>query len=256
MDAFSWVDKVDNVDLCKSEDVNSLARGINAVISELNNYYTKAEIDSKVSSVYKYKGTVPSAMLLPDTKEVGDVYNTIFAGYVPIHMENNYTLTGISYEGNLTTNTEITLTFTNNVLTTLGGIPVYGADIAFWFNSDYFFIGKVISCSNNSYVVKIANLDIEDTIYSNNPCIEAIMDYSYGFSSGSITSVTLQSIYYWNDIGSGIRFEYIPKGGNVAYTGSEWDSLGSTIDTSNFATKNEMNNAIASAITTTLNTEV
>ena len=82
------------------------------------------------------------------------------------------------------------------------------------------------------------------------------MNYSYGFSSGSITSVTLQSVRYWQNVGGGIRFEYIPKGGNVAYTGSEWDSLGSTIDTSNFATKNEMNNAIASAITTTLNTEV
>lgn len=218
--------------------------------------YNKTEIDSKVSSVYKYKGTVPSAMLLPNNNDVGDVYNTIFAGYAPIHRENNYTLTGISYDGNLTTDTEITLTFNNNVTTNFAGIPIDGADIAFWFDSNYFFIGKIISYSNNSYVVKMANLDVIDTIYSNNPCIEAIMNYSYGFSSGSITSITLQSIHYWNDVGSAIRFEYIPKGGNVAYTGSEWDSLGSTIDTSNFATKNEMNNAIASAITATLNTEV
>ena len=58
-------------------------------------------------------------MLLPDTNDVGDVYNTTFASYVPIHTENNYTLTGISYEGDLTTDTEITLTFNNNVLTNL-----------------------------------------------------------------------------------------------------------------------------------------
>ena len=231
-------------DMTNQEKEN--ARGVIGAIgsTELNNYYTKTEIDSKVSSVYKYKGTVPSAMLLPDTKEVGDVYNTIFAGYVPIHKENNYTLTGISYEGNLTTNTEITLTFNNNVTTNFSGTPINGADIAFWFDNYYFFIGEIISYSNNSYVVKIANLDIEDTMYSQNPCIEAIMSYNSNFSSGSITSITLQSIYYWNDVGIAIHFEYIPKGGNVAYTGSEWDSLGSTIDTSNFATKKYVDDAI------------
>ena len=218
---------------------------------DLDNYYTKTEIDSKVSSIYKYKGTVPSAMLLPDTNDVGDVYNTIFAGYVPMHKENNYTLTGISYQGNLTTNTEITLTFNNNVATNFAGIPIDGADIAFWFDSDYFFIGKIISHSNNSYVVKIANLDTTDTMYNSNPCIETIMNYSYGFSSGSITSVTLQSVHYWLNFASGVDYEYIPKGGNVAYTGTSWDSLGTTVDTSNFATKND----IANAITTTLNTE-
>ena len=214
-------------------------------------YATKEYVDSKVSSVYKYKGTVPSAMLLPDTNDAGDVYNTTFAGYVPVHKENNYTLTGISYQGNLTTDTEITLTFANNVATNFAGIPIDGADIAFWFDSNYFFIGKIISYSNNSYVVKIANLDTKDTMYNSNPCIETIMNYSYGFSSGSITSITLQSVHYWLNFASGVDYEYIPKGGNVAWTGRTWDSLGSTVDTSNFATKND----IASAITTTLNTE-
>ena len=128
--------------------------------------------------------------------------------------------------------------------------------LLFWFDNYSFFIGKIISYSNNSYVVKIANLDTTDTMYAQNPCIEAIINYREKFSRGLITSVTLQSVHYWQNVGSGNRLEYIPKGGNVAYTGSEWDSLGTTIDTSNFATKDEMNNAIASAITTTLNTEV
>lgn len=210
------------------------------IIPSLQDHYTKSEtyskteIDNKVSSVYKYKGTVPSAMLLPDTNDVGDVYNTIFAGYVPIHRENNYTLTGISYEGNLTTDTEITLTFANDVVTNIYH-PVDGnTDIAFWFDSHYFFIGEIISYSNNSYVVKIANLDTEDTMYFNNPCIDNISYYKDKFSEGSITSVTLESLYYWQSISDGGRFEYIPKGGNVAYTGrdytgSEWDSLGTTV---------------------------
>lgn len=228
---------------------------------DLGNYYTKTEIDSKVSSVYRYKGTVPSAMFLPDTNDIGDVYNTIFAGYVPMHKENNYTLTGISYEGDLTTDTEITLTFANNVTTYFNGTPIDGADIAFLFDNYYFFIGEIISYSNNSYVVKIANLDTKDTMYDRNPCIDAISIYRDRLSRGLITSVTLQSVHYWQNVGSAIRFEYIPKGGNVAYSGggeghNGWDSLGSTVDTSNFTTKNEMNNAIASAVTTTLNTEV
>lgn len=214
---------------------------------DLGNYYTKTEIDSKVSSVYRYKGTVPSPMLLPDTKEVGDVYNTTFAGYVPNYKENNYTLTGISYEGDLTTDTEITLTFANDVVTNFYN-PIEAYDIAFWFDSNYFFIGEIISHSNNSYVVKMANLDIKDTIYFNNPCIEAIMYYSDKFSRGLVTSVTLESVYYGSSEGSGINSEFIPKGGNVAWTGSGWDSLGTTVDTSNFATKNEMNNAITSMV--------
>ena len=211
---------------------------------DLGNYYTKTEIDSKVSSVYKYKGTVPSPMLLPDNNEIGDVYNTIFAGYVPIHKENNYTLTGISYEGNLTTNTEITLTFANDVTTYFNGTPIDGADIAFWFDNYYFFIGEIISYSNNSYVVKVADLDIKDTEYSLNPCFEGISYYKDEFSRGRITSLTLQSVHYWQNVGSAVAYEYIPKGGNVAYTGTGWDSLGTTVDTSNFATKNELSNKV------------
>ena len=188
-------------------------------------------------------------MLLPDTNDVGDVYNTIFAGYVPKYKENNYTLTGISYEGDLITDTEITLTFNNNVTTKVASLPVNGADIAFWFDSDYFFIGEIISYSNNSYVVKIANLDTKDTMYGHNPSIEAITYYSHMFSKGSITSVTLQSVYYWQNVGSGIHYEYIPKGGNVAYTGGDgWDSLGTTVDTSTFTTKKYVDDAIGTAI--------
>lgn len=257
MDAFSWTNKVDSIDVCKAEDVNSLASGINGIISELNNnYYSKDIVDSKVSSVYRYKGTVPSAMLLPDSKEVGDVYNTVFSGYIPFQTERNYILTGISYEGSLTVDTEITLTFENDVLSYMYGIPLDDCDIAFWFDSDYFFIGKVVSASTNSYVVKVADLDIRDTEYSRNPCFAGISYYKDEFSSGSITSLTLQSVNYWKNVGSGIKYEFIPKGGNVAWTGTTWDSLGTTVDTSNFATKNEMNNAITSAVTATLNTEV
>lgn len=42
----------------------------------LSNYYTKSEVDGKVSSVYKYKGTVATYSALPSTGlTIGDVYN-------------------------------------------------------------------------------------------------------------------------------------------------------------------------------------
>ena len=230
----------------------------------LQDHYTKAEIDSKVSSVYKYKGTVPSAMLLPFNKEVGDVYNTTFAGYVYFVYDENVTLTGISSsdgEG-ININSEITLTFDKNI-GEVGKVAFVGtgADIAFWFDSSRFFIGEVISFSSNSIVVKMADLDITNTGYYKNPVLDSVQYIFSQFLSGGITSIAIESIRYFAAIEFDFRYEYIPKGGNVAYDGSAggnngWDSLGSTIDTSNLATKNEMNNAIASAITATLNTEV
>lgn len=251
-------------DMTEAEKEN--ARGVIGAMGskELNDYYTKVEIDSKVSSVYKYKGTVPSAMLLPDTKEVGDVYNTTFAGYVYSVSDRNFTLTGISSSDgeSININSEITLTFDKNI-SEVGAVAFVGtgADIAFWFDSSKFFIGKVISFSGNSIVVKIADLDITNTGYYQNPVLDSVQYIFSQFLSGGTTSIPIESIRYFAAVEFDFRYEYIPKGGNVAYSGGAggnngWDSLGSTIDTSNFATKNEMNNAISSAITTTLNTEV
>lgn len=214
--------------------------------------YSKTEIDSKVSSVYKYKGTMPSAMLLPFNKEVGDVYNTTFAGYVYCVYDNNFTLTGISSSDgeNININSEITLTFDKNI-SEVGKVAFVGtgADIAFWFNSNQFFIGKLISFSSNSIVVKMADLDITNTGYYKNPVLDSVQYIFSQFLSGGTTSIPIESIRYFAATEFDFRYEYIPKGGNVAYSGGAggnngWDSLGSTIDTSNFATKNELSNKV------------
>lgn len=47
---------------------------------DLSNYYTKNEINSKLVSVYKYKGTVASVSNLPTTSTVGYVYNVSDTG--------------------------------------------------------------------------------------------------------------------------------------------------------------------------------
>lgn len=46
----------------------------------ITNAYTKTEIDSKLGSVFNYKGTVASASALPASAVKGDVYNVTAAG--------------------------------------------------------------------------------------------------------------------------------------------------------------------------------
>ena len=75
MDTFSWTNKVDSIDVCKAEDVNSLAQGINAIISELNNnYYSSNVIDGKTAGKMQYKGKVSSYVNLPNISDEGDVW--------------------------------------------------------------------------------------------------------------------------------------------------------------------------------------
>lgn len=58
----------------------------------LSNYYTKSEVDGKVSSVYKYKGTVATYSALPSTGlTIGDVYNVESDG-------SNYAWTGTTWD--------------------------------------------------------------------------------------------------------------------------------------------------------------
>jgi hypothetical protein len=52
-----------------------------AMVSDFANYYTKPEIDSKISSVYKFKGNVANYAALPTTGlTIGDVYNLLDIG--------------------------------------------------------------------------------------------------------------------------------------------------------------------------------
>jgi len=62
------------------------------VITDLTDYYNKTEIDSKISSVYKFKGNVASYAALPSTGlTIGDVYNLSDTG-------ENYAWTGTIWD--------------------------------------------------------------------------------------------------------------------------------------------------------------
>jgi hypothetical protein len=58
---------------------------------DLSNYYTKEEVDNKISSVYNFKGSVQTHNDLPSTAENGDVYNIIDTGM-------NYAWTGTEWD--------------------------------------------------------------------------------------------------------------------------------------------------------------
>lgn len=61
-------------------------------VNDLTYYYTKTEVDGKLSAVYKYKGTVATYSDLPSTGlTVGDVYNVETDG-------NNYAWTGTVWD--------------------------------------------------------------------------------------------------------------------------------------------------------------
>lgn len=61
----------------KLEELQSTA----ATKESLKNYYTKEDVDAKVSGVYHYKGSVPTYDDLPtENVEVGDVYNITDTG--------------------------------------------------------------------------------------------------------------------------------------------------------------------------------
>ena len=83
-------------DLSVAESQKSIMDGNNQVIAETYatkaDTYTKAEVDSKVSSVYNYKGSVPTFNDLPkEGNEVGDVYDVAENG-------ENYAWDGASWD--------------------------------------------------------------------------------------------------------------------------------------------------------------
>ena len=76
----------------KTSDITNDSGFIDKNVNDLTNYYKKSEIDSKVSSVYKYRGTVATYNNLPSTNlTIGDVYNVEDTG-------DNYAWTGTEWD--------------------------------------------------------------------------------------------------------------------------------------------------------------
>lgn len=73
--------KIPSVDnLASRDELNNAIEGVNAKIPSLAGYATQSYVDSKVSSVYRYKGSVKTRANLPENPEAGDVYNIESSG--------------------------------------------------------------------------------------------------------------------------------------------------------------------------------
>lgn len=62
-------------------DILALMTRTTAVEEKLADVYTKAEVDSLLSTIYRVKGSVDSVVDLPKDPQIGDVYNIIYADF-------------------------------------------------------------------------------------------------------------------------------------------------------------------------------
>lgn len=86
IDITNWNSKADR------NDIPDVSNFITRNVNDLTYYYTKTEVDGKVSAVYKYKGTVATYSDLPSTGLIiGDVYNVETDG-------SNYAWTGTIWD--------------------------------------------------------------------------------------------------------------------------------------------------------------
>ena len=183
------------------------------IYAKKSNVYTKAEIDSKVSAVYKYKGSVEHFENLPITSEIGDVWN-INSNYqeaintYPAAVE--YIMESVGEDG----------AHTNIHLKTPLSVVGYRANL---FNKDKVFVENILVQYNDTVAIKDTSLITDD----NHP--EGTIIY-LEFTDEEAQQYNTTPMVTFN----------ISAGDNVAWTGTSWDVLAGTVDLSNYATKGEV----------------
>ena len=81
-----WVDGQTKVDAAHLNHIEQGIADVESAIPDVSQFatkddtYTKEQIDSKISSVMSYKGTVPTIEDLPSSATIGDVYNVTDTG--------------------------------------------------------------------------------------------------------------------------------------------------------------------------------
>ena len=92
LDGISSTDITNWDNKAEISDIPDVSNFITKNVNDLTYYYTKTEVDGKVSAVYKYKGTVATYSDLPSTGLIiGDVYNVETDG-------SNYAWTGTIWD--------------------------------------------------------------------------------------------------------------------------------------------------------------
>ena len=161
---------------------------VNAINELKTNTYTKQEVDGKVSSVYKYKGTVASYSNLPSTDlTVGDVYNVESTG-------DNYAWTGTVWDklgGDIDLSEYYTKTQTDNLLNE---------------KQDTLESGTNIKTINNQSILGRGNINIQGGEGGG-----GTSDYTDLINKPSINNVTLSGNKTTSDLGLGTYSK--PSGG-------------------------------------------
>ena len=258
-----------NTNIYTKEQIDSKGYLTEQDISEKANksdVYTKEEVNNKLSSVYKYKGTKDYYFELPTNAEIGDVYNirhTSGEGYydekpktytewniweAAIPPFANHGLSGFYIRMGFDSKPDFMNGETLNVgvyspsyFSTMTGFTVpildscpYPATSCAYYDGSYLYIFVVDSEDPFSN----ANQSGYNTKY------DEIYDYIINHPWNPDENPQLR---FNNEVEQivQLREPYIVNAGdNVAWTGSEWDVLAGTIDTSNFITKADVSNKI------------
>ncbi|MDY6314753.1 MAG: hypothetical protein SPL89_06245 [Clostridia bacterium] len=241
-------------------DMKEAAKGLAEKSDTLSGYgitdaYTKTEIDGKIASVYKYKGSKRTFSELPPSAAcvAGDVWNVeseVSRNFYGVKVVSVYAY-GMGFDGEggemeLTDVSAFTVGKTYQVCTegkkilgTMTPTGISGNTLTFTYltNSDYYGVFCDIAETKDS---DYWNTWMEGTAVSIN---ETYYFYSADFASTPPGTDKITKI--------------INEGGtNFAWTGTAWDALGGTVDFSDYYTRAQVDGKIAAAIESALNTEV
>lgn len=210
---------------------------------DLSDYYNKSEIDSKISRVYKYKYSLDTALLLPPASDntVGDVYN-IICGAVPVPIYRTNSSCTLASLTSITYGYRLTLSNVSDSLNMVAGNYIaLIVEMPENFGGGTMSVVGVIKSYSNS-VLEVEMVTSEDPAMSQTACF----DSNWGILQAAMSmenSLTIQRRVIATPSGDKIN-----SGTNVAWNGSYWDTLGTTIDLSNVVTKDEVQSMIDSAI--------
>lgn len=220
--------------------------------------YTKEEINSKLSSVYRYKGTIDYYFELPQSPEVGDVYNIRYASGA------NYTKTDVTHSA---------YTFLDTTYDWFieEGVEAFGFMLPFGYPPEFLNNEKVkigiYSPSMNEEYREMGSFELPVLDGMPNPLTSGIYweegylhayvlkseaPFSDSDHTGSYATLFDKLYDYlknhmWmpnekphlqfnNEAQYSVAQPYfVNVGDNVAWTGTEWDILGGTEDMSLYA---------------------
>ena len=212
---------------------------ISSIQEELENkadkteVYTKDEVDNKIGSVYRACGTKTTSTL-PYNPNLGDVYNLSVSGENNPYGQRNDVVINIFQNEHIVID-ELYVNEKYMYITNTRGVELLSHYPTNSEREDW----------ENNRVILVTGIDNEtNTTY--NVMLDAYVD-----SVGDGYAIVKWKQNYWWDGAkeeyyneleiSAIEWEFkVADGDNVVWTDTGWDKLSGTIDTSNFATKEDI----------------